>query len=199
MRIDAADDAYMEMALEEAALAFREGEIPVGAVVVVDGRVIARAHNEKEQRQDATAHAELLALQRAAGVMKTWNLQDAVLYCTMEPCPMCAGAMLNARIRRLVFAVRDEKSGASGSVIDMLRYPGLNHQAEVQSGIREEESAALLKSFFTDLRRDGRAGRRRSTRNRVGGDEPPHGFESHSLRHLESREESFLIDKKEEK
>ena len=191
MRIDAADDAYMGMALEEAEIAFREGEIPVGAVIVANGRVVAKAHNEKEQRQDATAHAEMLALQRAAQALGNWNLQDAVLYCTMEPCPMCAGAMLNARIKRLVFAVRDEKAGASGSVIDMLRYPGLNHQAEVQFGIREEESAALLKSFFTDLRRDGRAGRRRSTRNRVGGEESPHGFESHSLRHLESKGKSF--------
>ena len=169
MRVDPVDDAFMELALQQARLAYEAGEIPVGAVVVLNGQVISAAHNEKEERQDATAHAELLAIRRASEALNNWNLQDAVLYCTMEPCPMCAGAMLNARIARLVFAVLDEKAGASGSVIDLLRYPGLNHQVQVEFGIREKESAALLQSFFTDLRRDGRAGRRRSTRNRVGG------------------------------
>ena len=169
MRADPTDDAYMALALEEARAAYAAGEVPVGAVIVLNGKIVAAAHNEKEQRQDATAHAEMLAIRRASEALHTWNLQDAVLYCTMEPCPMCAGAMLNARISRLVFSVLDEKAGASGSVIDLLRYPGLNHQVQVELGLREKESAALLQSFFTDLRRDGRAGRRRSTRNRVGG------------------------------
>ena len=170
MRIDPEDNMYMEMALAEAALAFQEGEIPVGAVIVANHEVVAKAHNEKECRQDATAHAELLAIQRASEKIHNWNLGECTLYCTLEPCPMCAGAILNARLSRLVFASRDEKAGASGSVIDLVRYPGLNHQVQVSLGIREKESAALLQSFFTDLRRDGRAGRRRSTRNRVGGE-----------------------------
>ena len=170
MQVDPVDDAYMKIALEEAEKALAGNEIPIGAVIVLDGKIIAQAHNEKEALQDATAHAELLALQRASKKINSWNLQRATLYSTLEPCPMCAGAMINARISRLVFAVRDEKAGASGSVIDLVRYPGLNHQLQVEFGIREKESSALLQSFFTDLRRDGRAGRRRSTRNRVGGE-----------------------------
>lgn len=144
----------MRQALQLAAAALAAGEIPVGAVAVWQDEVIARAHNEKERRQDATAHAELLALQRAAQVLNRWRLQDVTIYSTLEPCPMCAGAMINARIKRLVYGSRDRKAGAAGSVIDLVRYPGLNHQLEVVPDVLEEECTQLLKQFFARLRDD---------------------------------------------
>ncbi|HWP95579.1 MAG TPA: tRNA adenosine(34) deaminase TadA [Syntrophomonadaceae bacterium] len=150
------DEEYMRLALEIAREAARAGEIPVGAVVVQNGQVIAQAGNEKLILEDATAHAELLALQRAARHLGTWRLQEATLYCTLEPCPMCAGAMINARLGRLVFGAWDEKGGAAGSVLDIVRCPGLNHQVQVQAGILKEECAEPLTAFFADLRRDGR-------------------------------------------
>lgn len=159
----------MRLALQLAAEAYDAGEIPIGAVAVYQGQVIATARNEKELRQDATAHAEMLVMQRAAQHLQRWRLEGVTLYCTLEPCPMCAGAMVNTRIKRLVYGSRDDKAGAAGSVIDLVRYPGLNHQVEVVEGILKEECSQLLTEFFNDLRRDGRAGRRRSTRNRVGG------------------------------
>jgi tRNA(adenine34) deaminase len=163
------DEQYMQLALYLAQVAYRRGEIPVGAVVVRDEEIIGWACNEKEARQDASAHAELLAMQKAAAYQGSWRLTGATLYSTLEPCPMCAGAMINSRLSRLVYGARDSKAGAAGSVLELLRCPGLNHQVEVTEGILGEESAELLSSFFLDLRRDGRVGRRRSTRNRVGG------------------------------
>ena len=163
------EEIYMQLALQLAAEAYDAGEIPIGAVAVYQNQVIATARNEKEQRQDATAHAELLVMQRAAQHLQRWRLEGVTVYCTLEPCPMCAGAMVNTRIKRLVYGCRDEKAGAAGSVIDLVRYPGLNHQVEVVEGILREDCTQLLTEFFQDLRRDGRAGRRRSTRNRVGG------------------------------
>ncbi|CFX24063.1 tRNA-specific adenosine deaminase [Syntrophomonas zehnderi OL-4] len=145
----------MRLALYLAQQAYQLGEIPVGAVVVHEDEVIAWAHNEKEFRHDATAHAEILALQRAARYLGNWHLNNATLYCNLEPCPMCAGAMLNTRLKRLVYACRDPKAGAAGSVIDLVRYPGLNHQVQIEGGLLQEESSKLLKSFFADLRRDG--------------------------------------------
>lgn len=159
----------MRLALHLAQQAAMLGEIPIGAVVVYEDEVIAWAHNEKEARNDATAHAEILALQRAAKYLDRWRLTGATLYCNLEPCPMCAGAMINTRLSRLVYGAKDPKAGSAGSALDLLRYPGLNHQVEVEQGILEEECIQLLSSFFEDLRRDGRVGRRRSTRNRVGG------------------------------
>ncbi|WP_207642045.1 tRNA adenosine(34) deaminase TadA [Syntrophomonas zehnderi] len=149
------DELYMRLALYLAQQAYQLGEIPVGAVVVHEDEVIAWAHNEKEFRHDATAHAEILALQRAARYLGNWHLNNATLYCNLEPCPMCAGAMLNTRLKRLVYACRDPKAGAAGSVIDLVRYPGLNHQVQIEGGLLQEESSKLLKSFFADLRRDG--------------------------------------------
>ena len=163
------DELYMRLALQLAQEAYAEGEIPIGAVVVYEDEVIASARNEKEQRQDATAHAEILAMQRAAQHLNRWRLDGVTLYCTLEPCPMCAGAMINTRLKKLVYGCRDDKAGSAGSVIDLVRYPGLNHQVQVIEGVLREECAKLLTSFFADIRRDGRAGRRRSTRNRVGG------------------------------
>jgi tRNA(adenine34) deaminase len=147
------DDEYMRLALQMAEEAFADGEIPVGAVAVWADQVIAMGRNEKELRQDATAHAELLVMQRAAQRMQKWRLEGVTLYSTLEPCPMCAGAMVNTRIKRLVYGCRDEKAGAAGSVIDLVRYPGLNHQVEVVAGVLEGECSRLLQQFFADLRR----------------------------------------------
>lgn len=163
------DELYMRLALYLAKKAAQEGEIPVGALIVQDDDIIAWAHNEKELNQDATKHAELLALQRAAHYLGRWRLTDVTLYTTLEPCAMCAGAMVNTRLGRLVFGARDPKAGAAGSILDVVRYPSLNHQVEITEGILKEDSADILTAFFADLRRDGRVGRRRSTRNRVGG------------------------------
>jgi len=146
------ENEYMRQALQLAQVAFAAGEIPVGAVAVWQDGIIARAHNEKERRQDATAHAELLVLQRAAQYLKRWRLQDVTIYSTLEPCPMCAGAMINARIQRLVYGSRDQKAGAAGSVIDLVRYPGLNHQVEVIPDVLGEECTRLMKLFFARLR-----------------------------------------------
>ncbi len=159
----------MTKALELARRGYLRGEVPVGALVVENDDIIAWACNEKERRSDATAHAEMLALQRAAAYLGKWRLTGATMYSTLEPCVMCAGAMVNARLGRLVYGARDSKAGAAGSVMDILRHPALNHQVEIEEGILKKECAELMSSFFADLRRDGRVGRRRSTRNRVGG------------------------------
>jgi len=145
----------MRCALELARRAFQLGEVPVGAVVVKDGKVVGQAHNEKEKRQDATAHAEILAIQRASQALGTWRLHDAVLYSTIEPCPMCAGAIIQARIKRVVFGARDLKAGAGGSLINLLDFPGLNHKVEVTEGVLEQECTELMTGFFRELRRGG--------------------------------------------
>ncbi|MGI6452686.1 MAG: tRNA adenosine(34) deaminase TadA [Syntrophomonadaceae bacterium] len=149
------DEDYMREALCLAREAYKQGEIPVGAVVVVNEEIISRAHNEKERLNDATAHAEILALQRAVQVKGNWRLNDAVLYCTLEPCAMCAGAMVNARLGKLVFGARDSKAGAAGSIMDLVRAPWFNHQVEVKEGLLKEECAELLTRFFAKIRRDG--------------------------------------------
>ncbi|NPV08932.1 MAG: nucleoside deaminase [Anaerolineae bacterium] len=150
--VSEADRQFMAEALREALLAPPHGDVPVGAVVVLDGQVIGRGHNEKECRPDPTAHAEILALRQAAGRLGTWRLSGATLYCTMEPCLMCAGAMLQARLGRLVYAVDDPKAGAAGSLLDVLRAPFLNHRVEVVRGVLAAEVAAVLKEFFSGLR-----------------------------------------------
>ena len=146
------DDLFMRQALAEARLAFQEREIPVGAVAVYQDQVIGRGHNRKESDQDPTAHAEMLALRDAARARGGWRLSMVTLYCTMEPCPMCAGAMLSARVPRLVYAVDDSKAGASGSVIDLLRHPQLNHHVQVTRGVLADDAKALLADFFRGLR-----------------------------------------------
>ncbi len=149
------DEFYMRQALELANLAYQMGEIPIGAIVVANGEIIAEAHNEKEMRQDATAHAEMLAIQRAVAYLGHWRLSEATLYCTLEPCVMCAGAMVNARLGKLVFGSWDAKAGAAGSIFDLLRSPALNHQVMVEPGVLEAECSDLLKKFFVSIRRDG--------------------------------------------
>ncbi|ACL18079.1 tRNA adenosine(34) deaminase TadA [Desulfitobacterium hafniense] len=143
---------YMRLALEEAEIAFAQGEVPIGAVVVHKGEIIARAHNEKELRQDPTAHAEVLAVQRATQALGIWRLSEATLYVTLEPCPMCAGSLVQARLKTLVFGAADLKGGAVGSVTNVLDVNRWNHRVEVVAGILEEECAQILKDFFRKLR-----------------------------------------------
>ena len=138
----------MRAALVEAGRAAELGEVPVGAVVMCDGRAIAAAHNETELRHDPTAHAELLALQQALAELGSDRLTDATLYVTLEPCAQCAGAIVLAKVGRLVFGAYDEKAGMCGSVGDVVRHPRLNHRAEVQGGVLATECAALLLDFF---------------------------------------------------
>jgi tRNA(adenine34) deaminase len=146
------DPAWMELAVEEARRAAAAGEVPVGAVVVHAGEVVARAHNLRESARDPLAHAELLALRAAAAALGRWRLHGCTLYVTLEPCPMCAGAVVNARIDRLVFGARDPRAGAVGSIMDIVRDPRLNHRAEVVEGVGAEVAANLLQAFFADRR-----------------------------------------------
>ena len=143
----------MRLALAAAEQAGRSGEVPVGAVVVVRGKVVAVAHNRRESLNDPTAHAEIIALRTAAVALGGWRLVDADLYVTMEPCPMCAGAMVNARVRRLIYGCDDPKAGAVRTLFRLLDDSRLNHRVEVIPGVLAKESATLLKSFFSRLRR----------------------------------------------
>ncbi len=147
----------MESALDEARRAAAAGEVPVGAVVVRDEEVVGRGHNRRESWGDPMAHAEMIALARAAARQQDWRLEGCSVYVTLEPCAMCAGAMVNARIDRLVFGARDPKGGYCGSVGDLVREPRLNHQITVCSGVLAEESSELLRSFFRRLRSGGRS------------------------------------------
>ncbi len=146
------DQAMMVLALDEARAASAHGEVPVGALVVHDGEVIARAHNLREGLQDPSAHAELLALREAARKLGRWRLTGCTLYVTLEPCAMCAGALVLARIDRLVYGCDDSKAGACGSVIDIVREPKLNHRVEVVRGVRAEECGQVLTEFFASRR-----------------------------------------------
>ncbi|MDI6689301.1 MAG: tRNA adenosine(34) deaminase TadA [Actinomycetota bacterium] len=148
------DVKYMQLALKEAKIAADQGEVPVGAAVVFQGKVISRAHNECETKDDPTAHAEILAIKKASKYLKGWRLTDCTIYVTKEPCPMCAGAIHQARIDRLVYGTRDEKSGAAGTLYDIVRDQRLNHQVEVTAGVCEEECQELLQKFFQKLRQD---------------------------------------------
>jgi tRNA(adenine34) deaminase len=151
----AQDIKVMRLALDEARLAFEKGEIPVGAVATYQGQVIARGHNSKESERDPTGHAEMIALRNAARARGGWRLLDVTLYCTMEPCPMCAGAMIQARLPRLVYGVDDPKAGAAGTIVDLLHHPRLNHHVQVTRGVMAAEIGAMLDDFFSSLR-DGR-------------------------------------------
>ena len=142
----------MQIAIEEARLALEHGDVPVGAVVVHQGEVVGAGHNERERRKDPTAHAETLALQRAARRRGSWRLLDTVLYVTLEPCAMCAGAIVLARIPRVVYGAADPKAGAAGSVLDVLAEPRLNHRPAVEAGVLATDCAALLTEFFAARR-----------------------------------------------
>jgi tRNA(adenine34) deaminase len=149
------DIGFMELALAEARLAVEAGEVPVGAVVVRGGAVVARASNRTIRDQDATAHAESLAIRQASEAAGSWRLEGHTLYVTLEPCAMCAGALVLARVDRVVFAAWDPKAGMAGSIADLLRHPRLNHRPEVQGGVLEDEAGALLRDFFARRRARG--------------------------------------------
>jgi tRNA(adenine34) deaminase len=146
------DHRLMALALEEARLAAAQGEVPVGAVLVVGGEVIASRGNERERRRDPTAHAEMLVLRDAAGLVGGWRLQEATLYVTLEPCAMCAGAIVLARIKRLVYGADDPKAGAAGTIFNIVDHPALNHSPEVRTGVMATEAARVLREFFAERR-----------------------------------------------
>ena len=144
---------WMAEALDEARRAFCSGEVPVGAVVVHEGAIIARAHNRRECDRDPLAHAEMLVIRRAAQYLQRWRLYDCTLVVTLEPCPMCAGAIVSARLPVVIFGAADPRSGAAGSVINVLEHPALNHRPQVMNGVCAEASGTLLKRFFAARRR----------------------------------------------
>ena len=146
------DFDFMTHALREAQAAAKEGEVPVGAVIVCDGRIIGRGRNACERLQDATAHAEMVAITAASQELGTWRLEDCTLYVTLEPCPMCLGACLNSRVKRVVYGALEPKCGACGSVVDLSAPPGYNHRIAITGGILGEESSQLLKGFFRAMR-----------------------------------------------
>ncbi len=147
------DEYFMRLALREAERALEHDDVPIGAVVVKDGEVIGAGHNERELRSDPTAHAEMVALREAARVLDSWRVLDSVMYVTLEPCAMCAGAIILARVPRVVFGAADPKAGATGSVINVLDLSELNHRPQVQSGLLAEECADLLRAFFAERRK----------------------------------------------
>ena len=146
------DHYFMGEALRQAAKAFTAEEVPVGAVVVREGRIIARAYNQVELLKDATAHAEMLVITQAEESVGDWRLTDCTLYVSKEPCPMCAGAIVHVRFPRVVFGAFDPKAGAAGSAMNLLQFPGLNHQCQITSGLREQECRNLLQTFFSEQR-----------------------------------------------
>lgn len=146
------DYHFMKEAIKEAEKAEQQGEVPIGAVIVFQDQIIAVGRNQREEAQSATGHAEILAIEKANEVLQSWRLEHCTLYITLEPCPMCAGAIIQSRIPRVVFAAKDPKAGCAGSLMNLLQDSRFNHQSEVVSGILEEECGAMLSSFFKQLR-----------------------------------------------
>jgi tRNA(adenine34) deaminase len=146
-------EEYMKIALREAQRAYEIREVPVGALIVHDGRIIAKAHNQRELLRDPTAHAEMIAITQAASHLESWRLEHCVLYVTLEPCAMCAGAIVLARIPEVVFGAWDTKAGAAGSLMNILQDSRLNHQVSITGGIMEVECEAILRDFFARLRK----------------------------------------------
>jgi tRNA(adenine34) deaminase len=156
------DSHCMELALQQARCATLSGEVPIGAILVYKDEVVAAAHNYREVLQDPTAHAEILVIRKAAERLQTWRLTDTTLYVTLEPCPMCAGAIVQSRVARLVFGAWDPKAGACGSILNITAERRFNHHVEVVGGVLEQESQALLKEFFRSLRHQTPEGDTRS-------------------------------------
>ena len=150
---------YMKQALKEAEKAYRKLEVPVVAVIVKDGKIIARAHNQKETKTDTTKHAEILAIQKASKKLESWRLIDCEMYVTLEPCSMCAGAIINSRIKKVYIGAKDEKTGAVGSVLNLFEDYTFNHKVETETGIMEKECQETLKKFFKELRELKRGGK----------------------------------------
>ena len=145
-------EKFMKEALKEAKKAYKKLEIPVGCVIVKDGEIIAKAHNLKELKKDTTKHAEIIAIQRASKKLNSWRLLDCEMYVTLEPCPMCAGAIINSRIKKIYIGTLDEKTGACGSVLNLFKDYKFNHKVEVEKGIMKDECEKILKEFFKELR-----------------------------------------------
>lgn len=152
----AVDEQFMRAALREAERALAEDEVPIGAIVVHQGRIIAAAHNQREQLRDPTAHAEMIAITQAAQTLGSWRLEDCTLYATLEPCPMCAGAIVQARVPRVVYATPDPKAGAVDTLFRLLDDARLNHRCETTAGVLQEPCAAILSQFFQAKRRLGK-------------------------------------------
>ncbi|MCP1449435.1 tRNA adenosine(34) deaminase TadA [Priestia megaterium] len=153
------DEKYMRLAIDEALKAKDKLEVPIGAVIVQDDEVVASAYNLRETEQRSVAHAELLAIDEACKKLGTWRLEDATLYVTLEPCPMCAGAIVLSRVKRVVFGAYDPKGGCAGTLLNLLEFEKFNHQAEVVGGMLEEECGNLLTTFFRELRQRKKAGK----------------------------------------
>ena len=145
-------EEFMQVALKEAKKAYKKLEIPVGAVIVKNGEIIAKAHNIKEEKKDTTKHAEIIAIQKASKKLESWRLNDCELYVTLEPCPMCAGAIIQSRIKKVYIGTLDEKTGACGSVLNLFKDYKFNHNVEVEYGILKNECEENLKKFFKELR-----------------------------------------------
>ncbi len=160
--INAIHEKYMKEALKQARKAYELGEVPIGCVIVREGRVIARGYNRRNTDHTTLAHAELTAIKKASKKCGDWRLEDCVLYVTLEPCQMCAGAIVQARIPEIVIGCESPKSGSAGSVIDILNNPEFNHQVNIQKGILEQECSDILKLFFTELRKRNKAEKERS-------------------------------------
>lgn len=151
--MEKAKEYYMKQAIKEAEKAYSKLEVPVGAVIVKDGKIIARAYNQKESKTDTTKHAEILAIQKASKKLKSWRLIDCEMYVTLEPCTMCAGAIIHSRIKKVYIGAMDEKTGAVGSVLNLFEDYKFNHKPEVEKGILKEDCESLLKQFFKKLRK----------------------------------------------
>lgn len=146
------DEEYMKMALAQAKKAYAREETPIGCVIVYEDKVIARGYNKRNGKKNTLAHAEILAIHKASRVLGDWRLEDCTMYVTLEPCPMCAGAIVQARISRVVVGSMNPKAGCAGSVINLLQMPGLNHQVELETGVLGEECSRLMTEFFHELR-----------------------------------------------
>ena len=155
MPFSADDEKWMRAAIEEANKALIHEDVPIGAIAVLNDEIIGRGYNRREADQDPTAHAEMIAMRQASQHVGYWRLEDVTLYCTLEPCCMCAGAMVLARLPRLVYATTDPKAGAGGSIMDITRHPQLNHQVEVENGLFADEAAEQIRAFFRMLRARG--------------------------------------------
>lgn len=148
------DEKYMSMAIKEARKAYNKDEVPVGAVIVKDGKIIAKGYNIKESKQDTTKHAEIIAIQKASKNLKTWRLSGCTMYVTLEPCTMCAGALIQSRLDRVVIGTMDEKTGACGSILNVLKDYKFNHTVELTTGVLEQECKDILQSFFKEIRKN---------------------------------------------
>ncbi|GAA0438272.1 tRNA adenosine(34) deaminase TadA [Virgibacillus salarius] len=147
------DEKMMELAIDEATKAARQNEVPIGAVIVYQGEVIARGYNQRETSQSTLSHAELIAIEQANDVIGSWRLEDCTLYVTLEPCPMCAGAIVQSRIKRVVYGAKDPKAGCAGTLMNLLADKRFNHQVDITKGVLETDCGDLLRNFFKDLRK----------------------------------------------